>query len=167
MVDVERKTANMVEVSNSNCVIYSTYNQFTITNDVINITGNSLFGFVVKCSPNAQYTVSSTRIGYNVDMRIREYSDLPSDWTTDFITQSVNQATSAGNSATFTTTATTTYLLVCFYGANVSKISDIMLNTGSKALPYEPPYVHSLRKLGASTGWYDTQCKEWNGSQWV
>lgn len=132
------RTGNSVNVSSSNCIVYSNYNQFVIDGQSIDVSGNALFGFIVKCNSNAEYTVSCIRTGYNVDMRIREYSDLPTDWTTDFITQSVNQSTAAGNSATFTTTATTKYLLVCFYGSSIARISNIMLNLGSEALPYEP-----------------------------
>jgi hypothetical protein len=48
----------------------------------------------------------------------------------------------------------------------ITTVSNIMLNTGSEALPYEPyGWVHSLRKL-TTTGWHNATVKEWNGSQW-
>jgi hypothetical protein len=47
-----------------------------------------------------------------------------------------------------------------------SAVTNIMLNEGSTALPYEPyGWVHSLRKL-TSNGWQDASVKQWDGSQW-
>ena len=125
---------NLVRVANDNCVIYSIYNNFTINGDVVDTTGDALFGFKVKVNSNATYCVSSQRA--RLYMRIREYSSEPTNWENDFIVQSVNDDTHY--SVSFTTTSTTKWILVAFYTTTVTTISNIMLNTGSEALPYEP-----------------------------
>ncbi|MBR5774385.1 MAG: hypothetical protein IKY44_05985, partial [Clostridia bacterium] len=132
------KTANLCEVTQSNSIYYANLNNYTISNNIITTTGNVLFGFIVKVDAETNYSVSSKTTAW-VDMRIREYSAKPTSWENDFIIQSVNTPNTSYKSASFTTSSTTQYILVTLY-SNISGIiiSEVMLNTGSTALPYQP-----------------------------
>lgn len=146
------RTANLCEVSQNNCIIYSSYSNFTIVGNEIHTTGNTLCGFIVKVSPNTTYTVNGVCNKQAPQLRIREYSSKPTTWNDDFIGQSVSVEFRSAP-ATFTTSNETEYILVTVYAsANVAPviISNIMLNTGSTALPYEP-YGYKLPVISGGT----------------
>lgn len=135
------RTENLCNVSDENTLTYaSSYNNFLI-DDTQNITtsGNALFGFLVPVTQNTAYTVYANSTKYGA-IRVREYSEKPSEWAgTEFIQQTVNAQ--CGYAYNFTTTAQTKWIAVAFYFADTQAgavISNIMLNTGSTALPYEP-----------------------------
>ena len=129
------RTGNLVFVSADNETHYSNYDQYTISDGTITVTGRMLIGFKVKITPDTAYTVSAVhKVG--TLMRIREYTEIPNDWTDGFIKQPVNTEL---ESATFTTSSEAEWILVTFYSENVGQtVSSIMLNAGSTALPYEP-----------------------------
>ena len=147
------KTANLCLVSQSNSIYYSTINKYSVSGNSVNITGEALFGFICAVSPNTEYSVSARADKLGAQIRIREYSDIPTEWQTNHVKQSVNIGLIVYNSATFTTDSTTKYLLVTFYVASAfspMEIYDIMLNTGSTAKPYEP-YGYKIPISSANT----------------
>ena len=129
------RTGNLVFVSPDNETHYSNYDQYTISDGTITVTGRMLIGFKVKITPDTAYTVSAVhKVG--TLMRIREYTEIPNDWTDGFIKQPVNTDL---ESATFITSSEAEWILVVFYSENVGQtVRSIMLNLGSTALPYEP-----------------------------
>ena len=135
------KTANLVNISDDNLLTYSTaYNGFTVngTNQTVTITGNALFGFLAEVNPSTQYTIYARSTEYGM-IRIREYTEKPTAWASSYIQQDINSQ--VGGAYTITTAATAKYICVAFYfEANHAGavISNVMLNTGSSSLPYEP-----------------------------
>ena len=130
------RTGNLVFVSVNNVTYYSNYNQYTISDGTITVTGRMLIGFKVKVTPDTTYTVSAVLKKRSVLMRIREYTEIPNDWLNGFIDQPVNTDLT---SATFTTASEAEWILVTFYSEAVgATVNNIMLNLSSEALPYEP-----------------------------
>lgn len=147
------RTGNLCLVSQSNSIYYSRLNKYSVSGNSVNITGEALFGFICAVSPNTEYSVSARADKSGAQIRIREYSDIPTEWQTNFVKQSVNISLTTYNSATFTTDTSTNYLLVVFYTPyTVSSIEiyNIMLNTGSTAKPYEP-YGYKIPISSANT----------------
>ena len=137
------KTANLVRVANDNYIAYSTYTAFSIVDDTVVTSGNVLIGFLAKVEPNTDYAVAFDNTSGYAHLRIRTYSAKPDSWSdASFIDQPVNiQGSAVYKSGTFTTTSETEWVLVCMYVPSTSSgtvVSNIMLNTGSTALDYEP-----------------------------
>jgi len=142
MADLTRKTANLFDkdtaITVNGTTLYTT-NQWR---------GEST-GIVLKipCETNTQYTLSIPN--YTGDIwRI----SLCNTDSTPPPTISVNTVTSSkpsNNATTFSTQNDTEYILFQGNGALIDSIIDnLMLNTGSQPLPYEPyGWVHSLRKF--------------------
>ncbi len=129
------RTGNLCLASQNNSLTYGSFNNYIISNNTVTSTGQALLGFKCKVEPNTSYTISIKK-NTSVDLRIREYSSEPTDWQTNFLIQSLN---TNQTSATFTTSQDTTWILVTFwFSTEGHTVYDIMLNTGSTALPYEP-----------------------------
>jgi hypothetical protein len=151
------RTVNLCLVSQNNSIYYSTLNAYSINNNCVAVTGQALFGFICKVSPNTEYTVSAYADKTGALLRIRTYSDVPTNWTTNFIDQPVNNILMSPNSdASFTTNNLTNYLLVTFYMSEVYapiNIYNIMLIPGSTApasfvpFGYEVDMVSRTRNL--------------------
>jgi hypothetical protein len=112
--------------------------EFAYNNDSFTILSTSGIGigFLVKVKPDTTYTVS-----YQCDVTI----------TDERSSSAINLITSTGDfgqfwavygksrESTFTTKADTAYVYVVFRAVNlIATYSNIMLNEGSTALPYEP-----------------------------
>lgn len=138
-VNVTKCGKNLVNVTNDNYLYYQDYNNFTITNNSLHITGYTLVGFIAPAKGNVAYTVKCVKSDPTAILRIREYSAKPTTWSdASFIGQSVSTNDS---SATFISNAATTYVLVVFYMGGTSldvTISNIQLELGSTATTYEP-----------------------------
>ena len=132
------KTHNIVQIADDNYVAYGSYTDFTVNNNEITSSGNTLVGFLAKVDGGSDYSISMRMS--SGQMRIREYGAKPAAFGDDsFIVQSVNdQSGSTYKSATFTTQSETEWLHVCWYAANVARCYDVMLNAGSTAMDYEP-----------------------------
>ena len=146
MADLTRKTANLFDKDNT-----------TIENAYLSDNGTGFWwvgssdsrSIKIACKSNTQYTLSVTtalpifRIGLSDDSN-------PSPTGID-VNKVING--SGINRYTFTTGVNDKYII--FQGtANMLStwINELMLNTGSTALPYEPyGWVHSLRKLTTAT----------------
>lgn len=135
------RTGNLCLVSQSNSIYYAALNRYSVNNNSVTVTGEALFGFVCKASPNTDYAVSAYADKIGAHLRIREYSDVPTEWSTNFVKQPLNKQLTTYSDASFTTDSSTNYLLVVFYTPPTTtqiNIFNIMLNSGSEALPYEP-----------------------------
>ena len=147
------RTGNLCLVSQSNSIYYAGLNKYSVNSNSVTVTGEALFGFICKASPNTDYTVSAYAGKSGAQLRIREYSDVPIKWNANFITQPLNKSLSTYADGSFVTDSSTNYLLVVFYVSSVYapiNIFNIMLNTGSEALPYEP-YGNKIPISSAST----------------
>ena len=141
---------NLVNVTAANSISAgSGYGNYTIndTNHTITSSGDAKVGFIAKVEPSTQYTVKAltTNKGF---ISVSEFDSLPTEWEgPNFIKRDFNDVI-ANSPYTFTTTADTQYVLVGIYvgieGVG-SVVSNIMLNLGSSALPYEP--------YGMQNGW--------------
>jgi len=130
------RTENLVFVSVDNETHYQNYNQYTISDGTITVTGRMLIGFKVKITPDTAYTVSAVYRAGGALIRIREYTEIPNDWTNGFIRQPVNTNLP---SATFTTSSEAEWILVALYSEVVGEtVNSILLNAGTEPLPYEP-----------------------------
>lgn len=138
-VDVECRGKNLVRVADDNYIYYSALNNFTIQEDKLILTNETLVGFKVKVKPNTTYTIQRKReTNVSCDFRIREYSAEPTEWETDFLKQSLNVRV---DYASFTSSADTAWVLVVFYitrSAGSLTISNIQLELGIEATEYEP-----------------------------
>lgn len=135
------RTGNLCLVSQSNSIYYAALNKYSVNDTSVTVTGEALFGFICKVSPNTDYTVSAHADTIGAQLRIREYSDVPPEWSTNFIKQPLNKQLTTYSDASFTTDSSTNCLLVVFYTPPTTtriNIFNIMLNSGSTALPYEP-----------------------------
>lgn len=152
------RTGNLCGLSGDNTIIYSVaYNRFNVSGNTINITGNALFGFIVRVTPQTAYTLSAKSSDTRINMRVREYTGKPTEWAGDnFIQQDFSVQTNQSQS--FTTTATAQYILVAFYAEASfapATIYDVMLNPGSTAQTYEPfGYKIPVTNAGTTTNIY-------------
>ena len=155
-------------------IYFDVYNNYLIKDGTVTTTNSTLMGFIAKVEPNTEYTVS-----YNVlatdgvhNQRVREYSQLPTDWLKDFIIQSINTPikTTGITTQSFTTSETTKYIIFGFY-ANIGGISikDFQVEKGSNGTQYEP-YIEPtttniylkepLRKIGDYADYIDYKNKK-------
>lgn len=151
MADSQRKTANLF---NKDTDVVSWY--IDTQGRVVSSSGGS-YSIVVPCEANQSLICSFPTIPSAHLLRAMDFSAYPSvgDLGTNYSSQS-----GGGNSMTFTTSATAKYVMFFLYnsasGAHPDMtaeefFSQTMLNTGSTALPYEPYWKHSLRKLTTAT----------------
>jgi hypothetical protein len=116
----------------------------------LTVTASSYYGagYVVAVTPNTTYTISfatDTVVPSNKSIATITYVTADEAFL-DYIT--VYGGTSQ---MTFTTPSNAYYILIIFrYTANTITYSDIMLNTGSTALPYEP-YGYKIPISSANT----------------
>ena len=140
-VVVKGSSKNLVNLQNENIIIYSNYNNFSLNKNIIITTGNTLIGFKCKVKPNSNYTASivSKEISGNPILRIREYSEEPTNWENNFISQSqqgINANTKT--SLTITTNSNCEWVLYVLYNNNNGVFEDLQLEQGSTATPYVP-----------------------------
>lgn len=141
------KTANLINIDNSNAVQYSSgYDNYTIdSNKNINGTGRVLVGFKVKVEPSTTYTFCTTcNVHKNIKLRFREYSQEPIDYSTGYIQMPYegdfrSEYTLINH---VTVSAETTWILLVFYAqADYAPfvLSDIMVAEGQySTLDFEP-----------------------------
>jgi hypothetical protein len=104
----------------------------------LTVTARSYYGagFVVAVTPNTTYTISfttDTAVPSSKSIATITYVNADEDFL-NYIT-----IYSGTTSVAFTTPNTAYYILITFrYASNTITYSDIMLNEGSTALPYEP-----------------------------
>ena len=147
------KGANLVDVTSANSISAgSGYGNYTIddTNHTVTSSGDAKVGFIAKVEPSTQYTVKAltTNKGF---ISVSEFTSLPTEWEgSNFIKRDFNDVIT-NSPYTFTTTADTQYVLVGIYvgieGVG-SVVSQIMLNSGSSPLPYEPyQTAHDITRI--------------------
>ena len=132
----------------SNVLFYDGYpspvfGKFTITDTVITFTGNqtAFFAFPILVKENTTYHIELKITGGNIDIRLRNYSDISSDRDSNYINSSYSRPTTNSLSLSFTTPANTKYLYLEFHHASAETertVYDIMINEGNTAPPYEP-----------------------------
>lgn len=173
MADSQRKTAQILNLSDAsqmtsfNCT--PTIYQGTLTQVNYGIYARTVWD-INKFQPKVKYTISAqfnNAGASSVNIRI-----LDSDGSTVIATTNTTTNTSGILQVTFVARNVKHYIR--FYSntlntGNTSTVvfSDIMLNEGETALPYEPyGWLHSIRKLTTATGWHNASVKEWDGSDW-
>ena len=145
MADIVRKTANLFDG-----VLLDGY-----TDENYEQVGNLTVYKTIKIMLSAgMYTVS-----YENPVNIIRY-----------IHDNLYEYNQGNNITEFTFTTTTPNYVYLGFRLSASSTtpwdnSNIMLNTGSIALPYEPYWTHNFTKFDG-TNWIDAAVKEWDGSQW-
>lgn len=107
------------------------------------VTNGVRAGVKIKVLPNTAYTLSAQSSAI-VSLRILEWSNGT------FTTQTPKYNISGNISLTVTTDAETTEIAFNIEGANGQYVTNIMLNTGSTPLPYEP-YGYKIPFSSANT----------------
>ena len=107
------------------------------------VTNGVRAGVKIKVLPNTAYTLSA-QSSADVSLRILEWSNGT------FTTQKPKYNISGNISLTVTTDAETTEIAFNIEGANGQYVTNIMLNSGSEALPYEP-YGYKIPISSANT----------------
>lgn len=139
------RTANLFDKDNA--TVYDCY----VTSNGQWATGVGNKTVRISCDSNTQYTLS-TASTYSAFRIMETNSDnIPSDGSPVSGTLIYY---GSGNTYTFITSNTAKYIIFQSNSASLSQwLSELMFNTGSTALPYQPylDWQHSLRKLGTST----------------
>lgn len=133
------RTGNLFDVSTVENGIYLAANG----NKYGDVTNGVRAGVKIKVLPNTAYTLSA-QSSANVSLRIFEWSNGT------FTTQTPKYNISGNISLTVTTDAETTEIAFNIEGANGQYVTNIMLNSGSTALPYEP-YGYKIPISSANT----------------
>ena len=139
MADLQRKTANLFDKSkrtDNSRVVYT-------TGEIDTLAGVFVSDFT-PIEPNTTYTLNIvSSIAGKTGHLFALY-----DENKNFVNTGSHEATLT-TVYTFTTPSNVAYIR---FNGSMASADEIMLNTGSTALPYEPyGWVHSLRKLGTST----------------
>lgn len=140
---------NKLNAISDNILRYnSSYANYTFSNGVVTITGNTLMGFKVPVEPSTQYTASyyKSDTTTQIAIRIREFSQEPTGWeSTGYIGQPVNENNTQYNriNGTFTTTENTTWVIVAVYRSGAPTggsmtISNWQLEKGATDTAYAP-----------------------------
>ena len=149
--NIYHRGKNLLNSVSGNILSYSSsYRNYTFSDGVVTITGNTLMGFKCQVKPSTQYTASfvKSNTADQIAIRVREFSQEPTSWSsTGFITQSIdeNNRNQLYIDGTFTTTATTTWVIVAVYRSGAPSetltISNWQLAVGNWygiPNPYEP-----------------------------
>ena len=140
---------NKLNAISDNILRYnSSYANYTFSNGVVTITGNTLMGFKVPVEPSTQYTASyyKSDTTTQIAIRIREFSQEPTGWeSTGYIGQPVNENNTQYNriNGTFTSTENTTWVIVAVYRSGAPTggsmtISNWQLEKGATDTAYAP-----------------------------
>lgn len=171
MADSQRKTENLWDAE---------FEQGGINISGNPVTSSERIRAYKAVQPNTTYTFSSTKYvrliyGYNDGEKVGIIYDVGFGLSQSVTFTTQSNCTRIGIVIAASTTATGNIL--------PSGISDVMFNTGSTALPYEPYWQHSLRKLTTATeavdttvqpseftatwaGWHDVSVKEKSENLW-
>ena len=154
MADCKRKTANLINVPALSGVRWAA--QYPALLAAINSLPNGVYTMSILYELTSRNdTTDSSVCGWYIAKDSRVLSNIRLSWQTaqigDVLTTVDTFTIDDNNRGAFTAL----YLYGC--GINgigptgTAIVTNIMLNSGSTALPYEPYYIHSLRKLGTST----------------
>ena len=139
------RTANLFDKDNA--TVYDCY----VTSNGQWATGVGNKTVRISCDSNTQYTLSTASTYSAFRITETDSDNIPSDGSPVSGTLIYY---GSGNAYTFTTSNTAKYIIFQANGASLSQwLSELMFNTGSTALPYQPylDWLHSLRKLGTAT----------------
>lgn len=134
-------------------IAYSTYNNYNISNGTLIVLGSTLMGFICKVNSNTRYTYAfynNTQFSSMPQMRVREYADIPTNWSDNFVIQSVNMNfnNSIGTKiVSFTTSGETSYVIVGIYASNSLFLNRFQLVEGeytAESLPEFEPYGYKI-----------------------
>lgn len=105
------QSKNLLVPTSENVIVYSSYDNFTLNNSVIETTGATLMAFKVKCEPSTQYTFSFNSTLASIGIRVVSYTQEPTQITLqdNFIVNAT------GTTATFTTNANSNWIGCGFY----------------------------------------------------
>lgn len=157
MADVTRKTANLAGTEQGGISTVDGSDQAYVANLA------QIRSQYIPCSAETTYYVACTE--YPTQNFVAFY-----DANMTYLSRTSGMPITLARQ--FTTPANTAYMRVTMFHTSDGQIypyidgAKIMLNSGSKGLPYEPYMPHSLRKFATATGWQDAEVKEWDGSQW-
>lgn len=124
----------------------SSYSNWSSSNGVVTITGNSTGGYIMPCLPETDYVYSfdTTYRGGNLTVRVYEFSQYPTSLSNGTL---VYNSDSNANKppAPFTTTANGHWLVVGFYAHHSENITiqNMQVEFGTTATEFEP-YVGSF-----------------------
>lgn len=144
-VEVNGCGKNLLNISDSEALVYKNYNNFIINKDKsITITKGSfvLFPVPVKSNTTYLYNLTASSNTNHFMMRVQEYSEKPTNINTG--NWLVNSGIGNKSSFSFTTNANTTWLLVGFYNNDAYTsdgnqiINNLQLELGSTTTSYEP-----------------------------
>ena len=144
-VEVNDCGKNLLNISDSEALVYKNYNNFIINKDKsITITKGSfvLFPVPVKSNTTYLYSLTASSNTNHFMMRVQEYSEKPTNIDTG--NWLINSGIGNKSSFSFTTNANTTWLLVGFYNNDAYTsngnqiINNLQLELGSTATSYEP-----------------------------
>lgn len=145
MADCKRKTANLFDES--------IFESIEIAVDVYRM------GISLGVLPSGTYTLTFNNLGH---ASLYHTINKNGVYTSTRLFESPYQFVADGVSEQVIRCANTSVTSWSAYG-----VTNIMLNSGSTPLPYEPyGWVHSLHKL-TSNGWQDASVKEWDGDVWT
>lgn len=141
------KTANLLNVSMQNIVFYndypsSTYDNFTINNNVVTLEANeaAFFAIPAKVEENTTYYIRAKSLsGTGFTYRVRYYSDLPNNRSDNFISSAVNTTIVGTYTNSITTPQNCKYILTELYhdpSQGEQTIGELMVGTDST--DYEP-----------------------------
>lgn len=153
MADIQRKSANLFD---KNGTIYEAY--ITDTQWLPNIDSSSV---KIPCQPNTEYTISVTTTLPIFRIATSDNIDIQPNNAVDVLARLANVT-----EYTFTTPSNAEVIL--FQGSNSmlsTWLDELNANLGDTVLPYEPYYVHSLKKYDG-TAWENAVVKEYDGSDW-
>ena len=135
---------NLLEIKNDNLIDFSssTYNHYSVSNNMITTNGLALFGYKIQCLPSTVYTFSfnKTYDGNTVLVRAISYENNP-----DLIRNGddfLRNISSTNNSITFETKPTSKWLVCSFYVYNNAanetiNLSNLQLEYGNAPTTYE------------------------------
>lgn len=144
---VGERTENLLNVSMQNIVFYndypsSSYNNFTINNNVVTLEANkaAFFAIPAKVEENTTYYVRAKSLsGSGFSYRVRYYSDLPNNRSDNFISSAVNTTIVGTYTNSITTPQDCKYILTELYhdpSQGEQTVGELMVSSSSDFEPY-------------------------------
>lgn len=152
MADLQRKTANLFDKDNLSMRYFGYINNTTYR---VTPLASSSLSIIVPVKPNSNYTISKLA---TTRFRVGLFTNYPVDGSiaTAIYGDRDGNGFDYGTTLSFFTSTDTTYIMAFIRNYNDTVtveeiIQSVMVNEGSTALPYEPYWQHSLRKLMTAT----------------
>lgn len=144
------RTSNLLNVSTSNVIFYndypsSTFNHFSIANNVITLEANKAASFAMptRVEENTTYYIRVKSIsgssGGGINYRLRYYSDLPNNRSDNYISSAVSTSVVGTYANSFTTPQGCKYILTELYhdpAQGEQTVGELMVSSSSDYEPY-------------------------------